>query len=342
MRAITFHEHGGPEQLRLEEVAVPKIGPDELLVRVRACGVNRVDLMAREGRVAAKVRMPHISGSEVAGDIAGFGDRVAGLAEGQRVAIAPYLFCGRCDYCLAGQEEICLRGEILGLTGDGGYAEYVAVPAANAVPLPDGVSYDAAAAVTLATLTTWHMLVSRARLKAGETVLVLAAGSGIGSAAIQIAKLSGARVIATASTDEKLRRARDLGADETINYREQDFLQEVRRLTEKRGVDVVVEHVGAETWEKSVGCLARAGRLVICGTTSGTEGKLNLWQLFAKELSLIGSYGGTRGELQTVLRLVADGQIHAVIDQTMPSERAAEAQQLMAERRQFGKIVLNP
>lgn len=342
MRAIVFHEHGGPDKLALEELPVPEIGPGEVLIRVRACGVNRLDLMTREGKVGAKVQLPHISGSEVAGDVAQVGDRVSEVADGQRVAVAPYLFCGRCEYCLAGEESICLRGDILGLTSNGGYAEYAAVPASNLVPLPQEVSYDDAAAVSLAALTAWHMLVERAGVKAGDTVLVLAAGSGVGSAAIQIAKLSGARVIAAASTDEKLQKARGLGADETINYSRQDFLQEVRRLTDKRGVDVVVEHVGAESWEKSVACLARGGRLVICGTTTGAEGKVNLWQLFAKQLNLIGTYGGTRGELQKLLQLVARGQFRPVIDRRMPLEQAAEAQQLMAERKQFGKILLKP
>ncbi len=342
MRAVVIHEHGGPDQLRLEDVPVPAPGPDQVLIRVRACGVNRLDLMVREGRVGAKVKLPHIPGSEVAGELAQVGSQAAGLSEGQRVALAPYLFCGQCEYCLAGEETVCVKGNIVGLTEDGGYAEYVAAPASNVVPLPDRVSYDDAAAVGLAALTAWHMLVERAHVRAGEDVLVLAGGSGVGSAAIQIAKLSGARVIATAGTDEKVKKSLELGADQAINYREQDFLQEVRRLTGKRGVDLVVEHVGSDTWEKSVGCLARNGRLAICGTTSGTEAKLNLWTLFAKQLNLLGSYGGTRGELQTVLRLVAGGRLKAVIDRSLPLERAAEAHQLMEHRQQFGKLVLNP
>lgn len=342
MRAMVFHEHGGPDKLRLEEVPIPQIGPDEVLVRVRACGLNRVDLLVRQGQVGVKVHLPHISGSEVAGDVARVGSNVVGVAEGQRVAVAPYLFCGRCEYCLAGQETICLQGNILGLSGNGGYAEYVAAPAANLVPIPDGVSYDAAAAVTLATLTAWHMLVDRARIRAGEDVLVLAAGSGVGSASIQIAKLSGARVIATAGTEEKVKKALELGADEAINYGTHDFLQEVRRITNKRGVDLVVEHVGADTWEKSVGCLARGGRLVTCGRTTGVEGKVNLWQLFAKQISIVGSYGGTRQELQTVLRLLSAGRLQPVIYRSMPLDQAAEAQQLMADRKPFGKLILNP
>lgn len=342
MRAIRFHEHGGLDRLKLEDAPMPETGPNDVLIRVRSCGVNRLDILTREGRVGARVRLPHISGSEVAGDVARVGNQVRDLREGQRVAVAPYLFCSQCEYCLSGNESLCIKGDILGLTGDGGYAEYVIAPAANVVPIPEEVSHDDAAAVSLAALTAWHMLVERARVKPGEEVLVLAAGSGVGSAAIQIAKLSGARVIATASDDGKLKLARDLGADEVINYRERDFLQEVRRLTGKRGVDVVVEHVGADSWEKSVGCLARGGRLVTCGSTSGAEGKLNIWLLFAKELNLIGAYGGTRHELQLLLKMVAQGRFRPVIDRALPLERAAEAQRLMEERKQFGKLLLNP
>lgn len=342
MQAVTFHEPGGPDRLRLEEVAEPTIGPEEVLVRVRACGVNRLDILARTGRVGARVPLPHISGSEVAGEVVRVGERVSGLSAGQPAAIAPYLNCGRCEYCLAGEETICLRGDILGLVSQGGYAEYVKAPASHVLPLPAGLSFDDAAAVTLAATTAWHMLMARARVRAGEDVLVLAAGSGVGSAAIQIARLAGARVIATAGSADKLARARDLGAAELINHREQDFLQEVRRLTGRRGVDVVVEHVGSETWEKSVACLTRGGRLVTCGATTGGEGRVDIWQLFAKQIALLGSYGGTRAELGQVLRLVARGDLHATIDRVLPLAAAAEAQQIMEERKQFGKILLRP
>lgn len=342
MRAVVFEQFGGVEQLRVADVAAPTPGVGEVLVRVRACGLNRLDVLVRGGKTPAKVPLPHISGSEVAGEIAELGAGVSGVAIGQRVAVAPYLFCGRCEYCLAGSEEICLRGDILGLMSQGGYAEYVKVPAASVVPLPEGVSFEAAAAVSLATLTAWHMLVTRAQVRPGEDVLVHAAGSGVGSAAIQIAKLAGARVIATAGAAAKLDRARELGADAVINYNEQDFLQEVRRLTNRRGVDVVVEHVGQATWEKSVACLTRNGRLVSCGTTSGTEGRLDLWAFFAKQVQLIGSYGGTRHELAQVLRLVADGRLRPVIHAIYPLEEAATAQQVLESRDFFGKLVLRP
>jgi len=343
MKAAVFHEFGGVDQLRLEDRPDPAAGPGDALVRVRACGVNRLDLMVRQGSTRARLSMPHVGGCEVAGDVVELGAAAATDARpGQAVAVAPYLFCGRCEYCLAGEETTCLRGDIVGLTQDGGFAELVRVPAANLVPLPEGVAYEAAAAVSLATITAWHMLVTRADLRAGEDVLVLAAGSGIGSAAIQIAKLIGARVIATASTPEKLARAHELGADETINYVADDMLAEVRRLTNKRGVDVVVEHVGATTWEKSIASLARNGRLVTCGTTSGTEGKLDLWSLFAKQLRLIGCYGGSRAELRTVLRLVATGRLQPTIHATFGLDGVGAAQALLADRQQFGKLVIIP
>ncbi len=339
MKAVVFHEQGGIDVLHVEEMPQPTPGPNEVVVKVRACGANRLDIYSRTGRTKV-VPMPHISGSEVAGEIAALGDAVTGLSVGQAVAVAPYLFCGQCEFCRSGEEVLCLKGDILGLSCQGGYAEYVSVPASSIVPLPQSVDFISAAAVGLATITAWHMLVRRAPISPGQDVLVHAAGSGIGSAAIQIAKLSGARVITTASSAEKLEQARKLGADEIINYREQDFLQEVRRITNKRGVDVVVEHIGEKTWEKSAACLARKGRLVTCGATTGNEGKVNIWTLFAKEISLIGSYGGTRQDLADVLKLVAAHQLKPVVYGTYPLDQVGEVEQLMESREQFGKLVV--
>jgi NADPH:quinone reductase-like Zn-dependent oxidoreductase len=342
MKAVVFEHHGGPDVLEYREVPLPDIGPDEVLVRVRACGVNYLDIFVRSGNLPHKIPLPHIGGSEVAGDVERAGDLVGSVRPGDRVVVAPYLFCGVCEFCLAGEETTCIRGDVLGRRSNGGYAQYVAVPARQLVPIPKGVSYDAAAAVTLSTLTAWRMLITRARLRPGEDVLVLAAGSGVGSAAIQIAKLGGARVFTTASTQEKLDRARDLGADVLINYAETDFRAEIRTLTDKRGVDVVIEHVGESTWEQSVGSLARNGRLVTTGATTGPNGSLNLDRLFGAQLSILGSFGGTRRELHAVLRVLAQGRIRAVIHRSFPLDEAAEAHRVMEAREQFGKLILQP
>lgn len=341
MKATLFHEQGDINVLHVEEVEQPQPGLTDVVVKVHACGVNRLDIYSRIGRTKI-APMPHISGSEVAGEITAVGEAVRGLNVGQAVAVAPYLFCGQCEFCRAGEEVLCLKGDIVGLGSQGGFAEYVRVPASSIVPLPQGVDFVNAAAVGLATITAWHMLTRRAPIIPGQDVLVHAAGSGIGSAAIQIAKLQGARVITTVGSDEKVELARNLGADEVINYTAQDFAQEVKRLTGKRGVDVVVEHVGEQTWEKSAASLARMGRLVTCGATTGDQGKTNLWSLFAKEISFIGSYGGTRHDLAEVLKLVAREQLRPVIHGTFSLEQIGTAQQLMEQRKQFGKLIVTP
>jgi NADPH:quinone reductase-like Zn-dependent oxidoreductase len=310
------------------------------LIAVRACGVNRLDLWVRSGTHPLKIPLPHILGAEIAGEVAAVGRGVENLAVGTPVVVSPYLHCGQCDACLAGHEETCFSLRIIGREVDGGYAEFALAPARNLIPLPPELPYEAAAAVALAALTAWHMLITRARVRAGETVLVLAAGSGVGSAAIQMAKLSGARVITTASRDEQLALARGLGADEAINYAQTDYRAAVMDLTHGRGVDVVCEHIGAATWDQSLGCLARNGRLVICGATTGGLGTVNLWQLFGRQQSVLGSYGGSRSELRTILDLVRDGRLRPVIHQTYPLDEAPAAHRQLEARRQFGKILL--
>jgi NADPH:quinone reductase-like Zn-dependent oxidoreductase len=341
VKAIVFDRYGGREVLEYRDVPTPRVRPDEALVRVRACGLNHLDLFIRGGAIARSVPLPHIPGSEVAGEVEEAGD-LAGVKPGDRVVVAPYLFCARCEYCLSGEETICLQGDVLGRTSDGGYAEYVAVAGRQLLPIPEGVSFEAAAAVTLSTLTAWHMLVTRARMRPGEDVLVLGAGSGVGSGAIQIAKLGGCRVFATAGSDEKLQKARELGADDVINHSTSDSREEVRRRTSGRGVDIVIEHVGEATWDKSVGSLARNGRLVTTGATTGPNGTVNINRLFGAQLSLIGSWGGTRAELRVVLAMVAAGRIKPVIHAVYPLEKAAEAQGVMESREQFGKLLLRP
>ena len=339
MKAVRFHRHGGPDVLRYEPAPDPELLPGEVLVRVRACALNHLDVWERRGLPGIDIPMPHISGSDVAGEIAAAA--AAGVAPGGRVMLQPGVSCGRCAACLDGRDNECPQYEVLGYRHHpGGYAEYVKVPAQNLVAIADAVSFVDAAAFPLTFLTAWHMLMTRAELKRGEDVLVLAAGSGVGQAAIQIATLHGARVFATAGTGEKLERARALGASAAIDHHRQDVAAEILRLTNKRGVDVVIEHVGEATWAKSVRALARGGRLVTCGATTGANGALNLQALFAKQLTIMGSYMGTKGELMRAARFFFAGQLTPVVDRTYPLADAAAAQQRMEASGQFGKIVL--
>lgn len=342
MKAIAFSEHGGPDVLRYTEMPEPKLGPTDVLVRVRACALNHLDLWVRKGLPGVQIPLPHIPGSDVAGEVARVGEQVRNVKVGQRVVLAPGVSCNQCEQCLAGNDNLCRRYTLLGYMVDGGCAEYVRAPEVNVVPIPDHLDFNQAAAVPLVFLTAWHMLLSRAQLRAGEEVLVLGAGSGVGSAAIQIAKLAGARVIATAGSEDKLKKARELGADECINHSKEEIAEEVRRLTNRRGVDVVIEHVGAATWDKSLASLAPTGRLVTCGATTGAEVKLDIRYVFSRQYSILGSYMGTRGELFQVMKLVGQGKLRAVVDRTFPLREAAQAHQLMEKRQQFGKIVLNP
>jgi NADPH:quinone reductase-like Zn-dependent oxidoreductase len=339
MKAVRFHEHGGPDVLRYEDAPEPVPAPGEVLVRVRACALNHLDVWGRRGLPNIRIPMPHITGSDVAGEVVA--SAAPDVATGSRVMLQPGLSCGRCARCLAGADNECAQYEVLGHTNhDGGYAELVKVPIQNLIAIPDDVDFVQAAAFPLTFLTAWHMLMTRAGLKRGEDVLVLAAGSGVGQAAIQIAALQGARVFATAGSEDKLARAQALGASEVIHHHKQDIAAEIKRLTNRRGVDVVIEHVGEATWPKSVRSLARSGRLVTCGATSGGNGTLDLHALFAKQLSILGSYMGTKGELITVAQLFFARQLAPVVDRSFPLADAAAAQQRMEESGQFGKIVL--
>ncbi len=339
MKAVRFHAHGGADVLCYEDAPDPTRGAGEAIVRVRACALNYLDLWERRGLPRIEFPMPHISGSDVAGDVI---DATAGEpAIGRRVMLQPGLSCGRCAACLSGRDNECAGYEVLGyLNHPGGYAELVKVPVQNLIPLPEHIDYVQAAAFPLTFLTAWHMLITRARLQRGESVLVLAAGSGVGQAAVQVAALFGARVFATAGSPEKLERARALGASAVIDHYQQDIAEEIRRLTNKRGVDVVIEHVGEATWPKSVRALARGGRLVTCGATTGPNASIDLRALFAKQLTLCGSYMGTKGELLQAARLFFAGQLKPVIDRTFPLADAAAAQRRLEESGQFGKIVL--
>jgi len=336
MKAVRFHAHGGSEVLRYEDAPDPVLRPGDVLVRVRACALNHLDLWNRRGVV--KLPLPHISGADVAGDIAVSSDPE--MPVGRRVMLQPGLSCGHCDACVAGRDNFCARYDVLGSQSDGGYAELVRAPRQNLIPLPDAIGFTEAAAFPLTFLTAWHMLITRAGLRAGDDVLVLAAGSGVGQAAIQIARFHGARVFATAGTDEKLARARELGASEVINHHTQDVPAEIRRLTSNRGVDIVVEHVGEATWERSVKCLTRGGRLVTCGATTGYKASIDLRFLFSRQYTLIGTYMGAKGELLRAAQLFFAGHLLPAVDRTFPLQDAAAAQTHLEQSHQFGKVVL--
>ncbi|HXW57750.1 MAG TPA: zinc-binding dehydrogenase [Candidatus Cybelea sp.] len=340
MKAVTFAQHGSPDVLRYTEVAEPVIGANEVLIRVRACALNHLDLWVRGGLPGISIPLPHILGSDISGEVAKVGANAADVRLGQKVLLSPGISCGHCPQCLAGNHSACPEYTLFGYMVDGGYAEYVKAPSVNVLSMPQNLSYVEAAAVPLVFLTAWHMLITRAGLKPSEEVLVLGAGSGVGSAAIQIAKRIGARVIATAGSEEKLAKARELGADETILHAKQDIATEVKRMTNRRGVDVVFEHVGQATWEQSLRSLAVGGRLVTCGATTGFQGKIDIRFLFTRQLSILGSYMGGKAELFPVLELVGRGALKPVIDTTMPLAEAAKAHRRLEHREQFGKVVL--
>jgi NADPH:quinone reductase-like Zn-dependent oxidoreductase len=338
MKAVRFHQHGSIDVLRYEEAPDPSPGPADALVRVRACALNHLDLWERRGLDRVTLPLPHVSGSDVAGDV--ISSPLAGTPRGTRVMVHPGLSCGVCAECLAGSDNRCANYDVLGYRSDGGYAELVKVPAVNLIPIPDRVSFVDAAAFPLTFLTAWHMLLAVAKVKPGETVLVLAAGSGVGQAAVQVAKLAGATVFATVGSPAKLERARELGAEAVVDHRRQDIAKEVKNLTGGRGVDVVVEHVGEATWDGSVRSLARGGRLVTCGATTGPRVALDLRVLFARQISLCGSYMGTKRELLRSAGLFFDGRLKPVVDEVLPLARAADAQRRLEEGLHFGKIVL--
>lgn len=342
MKAIGFKTHGGPEVLELLDLPTPQPKAKEVRVRVKAVALNHLDIWVRKGWPGLKLSFPHILGADIAGVVDAVGAEVADLQAGAEVLVNPGLSCGVCDKCLRGEDNLCRSYKIIGEHTAGGYAEYVCVPRQNILPKPAKLSFAEAACVPLTFLTSWTMLMRRAQLQPGETVLVHAAGSGVGSAAVQIAKLAGATVIATASTDEKLARAKALGADHLINYATKDFVDEVKRITNRKLVDVVFEHVGESTWDKSLACLPYGGRLVICGATSGRDVKLDLNVLFYKRISLLGSTMGSKGDLFRIVQLVDEGKLKPVLDRTLPLEKAVEAQGLLADRKSFGNVVLTP
>jgi NADPH:quinone reductase-like Zn-dependent oxidoreductase len=340
VKAVLLEAHGGPEQLRPGEVPTPACGAGQVRVRVEACALNHLDLWVRRGLPRHKITLPHILGADVAGRVDAVGEGVAGVRAGDRVVLNPGLSCGRCRECLAGRDNFCDRYRLLGEDCWGGYAEYVVVPEANVAPCPPGLSVEEAAAIPLTFLTAWQMLVELVRVRPGDTVLVLAAASGVGVASVQIARLLGARVIATASTAAKLSMARSLGADEVFNYVELDLAAETRRLTDGRGADVVVEHVGADTWQKSIRAARRGGCIVTCGATSGYDVRTDLRHVFFRQLRILGSTMGSKSALFTILDHVKAGRLRSVVDMVFPLDQAVEAHRRLEGRQTSGKVIL--
>ena len=341
MRAAIFHEHGGPEVVRIEERPRPVPAPDEVLVEVKASALNHLDLWVRRG-LPIDTTMPHIGGSDIAGVVAEVGERAGGVEVGRRVVVNPTLSCGRCEWCVAGEVSLCGEFRIIGEHTDGGFAEYVAVPAASVHPIPDELSFEAAAALPVSYQTAWRAIVSRARVRPGEDVLVLGASGGTAIATVQVAKLAGARVFAVTSGAESVARVRELGADVVYDRGEVDFGRELFRDTGRRGVDVVVENVGEATWKSSVRALANGGRLVCYGATTGPRAEIDLRALFWKQLHIMGSTMASRREFEEMLRVVFRGDIRPVIDTVLPLDRAREAHERLEAGGQFGKVVLVP
>lgn len=340
MKAALFHEFGGPERIRVEEVQTPTPGAGEALVRVRACGLNHLDLWVLGGLPALKTPLPFWTGCDIAGEIAAVGPGVTGIQTGTRVAVNPSLSCGVCEWCVKGEDSMCVRYAILGEHVRGGLAESVTVPAANLLPLPAHVGFEEAAAFILVNMTAWRMLVTQAALRPAEDLLVLGVGGGVSSAAVQIGKLCGARVFVTSSSDDKLRRAKALGADEGVNYTQGDWTKAVRDWTGKRGVDVVLDNVGAATWAGSLRVLASGGRLVTCGSTSGPVGETNIPIVFWRQLRIIGSTMANRREFRDVMGQLFAGRLKAVVDRTFPLADTAAALTLLQKAQQFGKLVI--
>jgi NADPH:quinone reductase-like Zn-dependent oxidoreductase len=338
--AMVIRATGGPEVLERATIELPEPGPREVRVRVRAVALNHIDLWARRGLPHFRYDFPHRLGADIAGEVEALGPGAVGAKVGDKVLVNPGVSCGACERCLLGEDNMCRSYRILGENTQGGYSRHIVIPDANLLPVPGGLSFTDAAAVPLCFLTAWHMVVAKAGLRAGQTVLVQAAGSGVSSAAIQIAKMLGARVITTTSTDEKAKRARELGADEVINYTTQDFVAETKKLTDKKGVDVVVEHVGGEIFAKSILAAAWGGKVVTCGATTGFQPTIDLRHVFFRQVQILGSTMGAKGELFGILRLVEAGKLRPVVDRVMPLWDARTAHELLEARKVFGKIVL--
>ncbi len=340
MKAAVFFKRGGIENLVYTDVRTPQVGPQDVLVKVRACGLNHLDLFAREGSHGVHAPLPHIGGLEPAGEIAEVGSAVRDWNVGDRVLVGSAITCGQCEFCQSGNDNLCAHRKVIGVNVDGGFAEYIQVPASILLTIPQHLAFEQAAAAPTAFGTAWHMLVTRGAVRPGEWVLIQAAGSNVGVAAIQIARHFNCRIIATASTPAKLDKAKELGADYVINYVERNLYHRVMQITAERGVDVVVEHVGTDTWEKSIASLHPTGRLVTCGSTTGRFGRTDLWSVFWKQISILGSFAMSSAEFRTVWEFVKQQTFRPVIDCTFPLAETAAAQQYLRDRQAFGKVVI--
>jgi NADPH:quinone reductase-like Zn-dependent oxidoreductase len=341
MKAVTLREHGGPEVLRLEELPVPEPGPHQVRVKIRAVALNHLDIWVRRGGPAFHLEYPHRLGSDIAGEVDAVGSGAAAVV-GTKVVVQPGLSCGRCAACLDGHDNLCRQYRILGENTQGGYAEYIVVPEVNLAPYPERLDFAHAAAGLLPFLTAWQMVVRKARVAPGDTVLVQGAGSGIGVAAIQIAKLHGARVITTAGSDDKVARARALGADVAVNYTTGDFVATCRAETGKRGVDAVIEHVGGDVFAASIKAVRNGGRIVTCGATAGFHPAIDLRHIFFRQVEVLGSTMGSKADMLAALGHIAAGRLQPIVHEVLPLARAADAHRILEQRAAFGKVVLEP
>ena len=342
MKAVLFHEHGGPEVLKYEDAPDPKPGRGDVLIDVKATSINHIDIFLRRGMPGVRVPLPKIAGCDAAGIIKEVGPDVSGLKPGDRVTINPGISCGHCEFCASGFGSQCTTYAMVGEHIDGAYAQLLRVPAHIVLPIPDSLSFEEAAAAPLVFLTAWSMMVGKGDIRPGEDVLILGAGAGVGTAAIQIAKLVGCRVIATASTDEKLARAKQLGADILINYRKDEFDKRVRDITNKRGVDVVIDYIGADTWVQSLRSARKGGRVLTCGATTGFAPQTDLRHVFYRQVRVIGSTMGSHKEFMDVMKCIFRGQLKPIIDRVLPLSEAHQGHELIEKRETFGKIVLTP
>jgi NADPH:quinone reductase-like Zn-dependent oxidoreductase len=342
MRAALFRRHGGPEVLELADVPAPEPGPGEVLVRVKACAMNHLDLWVRDGWEGIQLPLPHVGGCDIAGTVERLGADVQGWKPGDRVAVNPGLSCGRCDMCRIGEDCLCKEYRILGEHTWGGFAELVKAPADGLHRIPDATRFETAAAAPLASMTAWRAIVTRGRLRAGETLLVIGGGGGVATFAIQIGKLAGARVICTTGSDEKAKRLRELGADEVVNYRTEDWGKRVWQLTGRRGADLSLDSVGKATFMTTVRCTARQGRIVTCGGTTGQQFELDVRPLYWRGIDVLGSTMASRREAEAVLGLVWQGKLRPVVDRILPLDRVRDAHELLERSEQFGKVVLTP